>query len=495
MLDGVNGASKRDLLIALGATGLSTLVGSSGYAFAAGNDGGPPSLAEHIGKTVSEARSARLSDETRERVRLCLIDTLGTLAFTSRAAKNDPYLGRIAQRRGIADALILGTRVAAPVEDVAGALAFLIHYSETDDSDFRAEIRASPCVIGPALALAQRPGVAGEDLMAAIAAGYSVQGGLAEPFGPLQDNGLMSAGVWGPAASAAVAARMLRLDPSQTANAISLAMGAAGGAFQYFYDQTEEKRLILARAARAGVESALLAQRGEHGARLIFEGRAGVFAWLRELTNEAPDLSQIANVIARLDGPTFIYPKFFAASSSIIPTLEALMPLVAQGLRAGDVERFSFRGDPAIRGPVRAKLEKFEAPQTSIGAKTNYAYMVAYYLTHGKADAGTIAKSRFDDPSVLALAAQTRFEDQKGLDSYIVLYMKSGETRVVQTADQVPSKPAPQAQALRDMKFRDLVEPIHGKAGAAELKRLASSLVDRNPSASIVAQIQKLLLK
>jgi len=487
--------SKRDVFMALAATGLGALVGSGGSAQAAGTTSEPPSLVEQIGKIVSEARGTSLSNETRERVRLSLLDTLGTLAFTARAAKNDPYLARIGQRRGIGDAMILGRRVAAPVEDVAGALSFLIHYSETDDSDFRAEIRASPCVIGPALALAQSEGVTGDDLMAAIAAGYSVQGGLAEPFGPLQDDGLMSAGVWGPAASAAVASRMLRLNPSQTAHAISLAMGAAGGAFQYFYDQTEEKRLILARAARAGVESALLARSGEHGARLIFEGRAGIFALLGRLTNTAADTTQIADVVNRLDGPTFIYPKFFAASSSIIPTLEALMPQIADGLRANDIERFALRGDPAIRGVVRVKLEKFEPPQTSIGAKTNFAFMVAFYLTHGKADAGTIAKARIDDPAILSLAAKTRFEDQKGLDSYIVLYMKSGEIRVIQTADQIPSKPAPQAQALRDMKFRDLVEPIHGKARADELKQLAMSLTDAGSTKATINKIHSKLLQ
>lgn len=433
----------------------------------------PASMIEEIGAVIANSNAKNLSAETHERVTACLVDNLATLTFTADAAKNDPYLSRIARRSGRRDVRIIGTGTRAPMEDASGALSFLIHYAETDDSDFRAELRASPIVIGPALAIAQRFGASGNDLYAAIAAGYSVLGGLAAPFGALQPYGLMSSGFWGAAASAAVTSRLMKLSPTQTANALSLALSAAGGTFQYYYDQTEEKRLILGRAARAGTESALLASEGEHGARHILEGSAGIYGLLSKLTDRKPDVSGVVDAVRRLDGPLFIYPKFYAASSSITPSLEALHPLLREGLAADAVDFIALRADPVLWAPVKAKLGVFERPSTLIGAKINYAFMVAFLLTYGAADAATVSKADFSEDRVLRLAERVRFEPRNGLESHIVIGLKDGSVREAEVPNQRPGDPAPLATAMREDKFRALTEPVIGRRSSAALRNLA----------------------
>ncbi len=436
-------------------------------------DRSPASMIEEIGAIVSNSNAKNLSAETHERVTASLVDNLATLTFTADAAKNDPYLSRIARRSGRRDALIIGTGKRAPMEDASGALSFLIHYSETDDSDFRAELRASPIVIGPALAIAQRFGASGDDLYAAIAAGYSVLGGLASPFGALQPYGLMSSGFWGAAASAAVTSRLMKLSPAQTASALSLALSAAGGTFQYFYDQTEEKRLILGRAARAGAESALLAAEGERGARHILEGSAGIYGLLSKLTDHQPDVSGVVDAVRRLDGPLFIYPKFYAASSSITPSLEALHPLLREGLTGDAVDFIALRADPILWAPVKAKLDVFERPSTLIGAKINYAYMVAFLITYGAADAATVSKANFSEERILRLAERVRFEPRKGLESHIVVGLKDGTVLETEVPNQRPGDPAPLAAAMREDKFRALTEPVIGQRSSASLWKLS----------------------
>ncbi len=467
------------------------LAPSAAWAQAAALPG--PSLSQTIGVTIAGADARRLAPAVRERARLCLIDNLGTLAFTAKASRGDHYLHRLAQRGGAPEARVLGTDLRLPWEDAAGALAFLIHYSETDDSDFRAELRASPTVMGPVLALAQRPGVTGADVEAAIAVGYSVLGGLAQPVGATQDDGLMSAGVWGPSASAAVAARLLRLSPAQTAHALGLAAGAAGGLFQYFYDQTEEKRLIVARAARSGVEAALLAQQGETGPAHIYEGRAGLYPVLAALTQTKLDTSGVASTIARLDGPLYIYPKFFAASSSITPSLEGLAPSVAEGLRASQVLGISLRGDPTRYAVVGSKLDHFTAPETLIGAKINYAYMLAFMLVHGAADAATVGAARLDDPRVADLARRVRFEPVAGHPGAVVVRLTSGEIRELAIPNQAPGSVAPPALALRRAKFDRLAGAGMGAARAARLDALGQTAFAAPSAAAWVGQVQSLM--
>ena len=465
---------------------------AAGPAVAASGDAS--TMSAGIGQAVSAVDAASLTPEVVDRVRLCLVDNLGTLAFTGRAARHDHFLHRLAARGGRPEASVVGTRLRTPWEDAAAAAAYLIHYSETDDSDFRAELRASPTVMGPALALAQWPGVTGADLTAAIAAGYSVLGGLAAPVGPTQDDGLMSAGVWGPSASAAVAARMMRLDPRQTANALGLAAGAAGGLFQYFYDQTEEKRLVVARAARAGVESALLAAQGEVGPARVYEGQAGLYRVLGALTGSKPDVSGVVAAVRRMDGPLYIYPKFFAASSSITPSLEALAPAVAAGLSAGEVERVALRGDPARYGVVASKLDHFETPGTVIGAKINYAFMMAFMLVNGAADAATVAAARLDDARVIALARKFAFEPAPGDPGHVVLHLRSGQSRVLPIPNQRPGSVAPAALELRAMKFDRLAGSSLGAARAAALRRVAGGGPEATSGRRWIGELQALLL-
>jgi 2-methylcitrate dehydratase PrpD len=348
-------------------------------------------------------------------------------------------------------------------------------------------------VIGPAFALASAAGASGADLVAAICAGYSVLGGLAEPFGPTQDDGLMSAGVWGPSASAAVASRMLRLTAAQTANAIALAAGAAGGTFQYFYDQTEEKRLVVARAARAGVEAALLARAGEVGPRHALEGPAGLYALLSRLTGERPDYAQTPNVVARLDGPLFIYPKFFSASSSITPSLEALSPLVSNGLRSPAVERVTLRGDPARYEVVARKLTQFEVPSTLIGAKINYAFMVAFYLVHGVANAAALERARLDDRAVSELARRVRFEPVPGGAGEIVLQLRPAGSRTVTIQNIAPGSFAPLAPELRREKVRSLTQEALGASGGRIIERLARGLPTSRSSRNWIKVVDRAL--
>ena len=371
---------------------------------------------------------------------------------------------------------MLGQGFRAPYEDAAAALAYLIHYAETDESDFRAELRASPTVMGPALALMQHPGVRGEDAYAAIAAGFSVLGGLAQPVGATQGDGLMAAGVWGPSAAAAVAARLLRLDAGRTANALALAAGAAGGTFQYYFDQTEEKRLIVARAARMGVEAALLAAAGEIGPAHAYEGQAGLYALMARIRGAKPDIGGVAATVARLDGPLYLYPKFFAASSSITPSLEALAPLVQSGLRAEQVEGVALRGDPARYKVVGGKLAHFEPPATPIGAKLNYAYMVAFMLVHGEADAATEAAAPMNAPPVLDLARRVRFDPVEGDAGHVVVRLKDGRVLERAVENRAPDEIAPPALDLRRRKIASLTRPTLGVRGVSLVLACADAL-------------------
>jgi 2-methylcitrate dehydratase PrpD len=410
-------------------------------------------VAERLGQAISGLRYEDMSEEVIERTKWTVLDNIATLAYTTHLSRNDPYVRRARARGGAAEALFWGTGKAIPVEDAAAGNAWLIHAAETDDSDFRASLRASPVVMGPALAVASRERASGKDFLLSLAAGYTILGRLAEPLGPLQLKGYMSSGVWGPSASAAVSAKLMKLDSTATTNAIAIAAGAGGGSFQYFYDQTEEKRLVVARAARAGVEATLLACKGEVGAHRIYEGQAGLYRLYGGERAASIDYARLSSDFAALEGPLRLYPKFFAASASIIPFLEA-MP--KDPIDAKQVTGFVIRGNADAARIYKAKLDHYEAPRTLIGAKTNLAFVIALYLTRGSADPFDFTPEALADPEINRLAATGRFEATDSLQTELEIGLANGKSVKVIPLQSDGSRTEPFMREARMKKYRSL---------------------------------------
>lgn len=434
-----------------------------------------PALATRLGAAVNALRPGDMSAEVLRRTKATVLDVLGTLAYTARTNGRDPYIARLRERGGAPEARVLGIGVCTSSEDAAGALAYLIHGAETDDSDFRAELRASPVVMGPALASAAAADATGAEFLLSAAVGYTLMGRVAAPFGPLQPRGWMSSGVWGSGAGAAVAARAFRLDAGKSGQAVALGAAAGGGPFQYYYDQTEDKRLVVARAAVAGVGAARLAELGEHGSPRIYEGVAGLFHNIDSKVIVETD--RIAKGLAALEGPLYLYPKFYAASSSILPALEGL----ARAERSGTLRREGVVGVTLREGRTRgrvvaAKLSNFEPPETIIGAKLNWAFMVALYLVRGEAALDRVGPATLRDPEVLRLAQRIDFEPiDDSLPASVVVRYADGRHLVVEPNIIDTKQPAPFAAEARIAKFERLTAAL-SPGSRRELKRLADTV-------------------
>lgn len=417
----------------------------------------PRPLASQLGEIVARAEFETLSDEVERRVRLTIIDNLASLAAATPQHCDDPFIARLRSRGGAQEAWVPGCGFRLPSEEAAAAIAYLIHANETDDSDFRAELRASPPIFGAALAAAQANRSDGRRFATALTVGYSVQGALASAYGPLQPR-FMTSGIWGAPGAASASANAFGLNAEEIGAAISLSASAAAGPFQYFYDQSEDKRIIIARAARSGVEAAWLARGGERGAPAMLEGRAGLFAALDPERAQALNTQRIVENAAQLDGPLYIYPKFFAASSSIIPFLESIAPAWAErGLNADDVAHFTLSAEPAWARVLADKIINFEPPSSAIGAKLNFSFVVALYMTRGSAGPQDYTDATLADPAILDLAQRARFEElEVGAGTRLEITLRSGEVLRIEPNRIDPTAPAPEALFLRERKFDQL---------------------------------------
>ncbi|NBB16829.1 hypothetical protein GVN21_15805 [Caulobacter sp. SLTY] len=476
--------TRREMLQAAGAAVLAAGAGSAARA-------AERSLSGQLAQAIVALRGTTPPPEVIERTIWTVIDNLGAMIFAGRTREVQPYLDLATSRTGAPAARIVGTGRTAPVEAAAGANAFLIHANEVDDGDLRSQLRASAVIMSSAMAIAEAFDVSGPAFLKACALGYTVQGRLAAPLGPTQGRGWMASGVWGPPAAAAMAADMLGLDAAKITSAIGLAGVASGGPFQYFYDQTEEKRLIVARAARAAVESALLARAGEVGASQILEGPAGLYRLIGGPSAPIPTAEALTADLARLEGPLFIRPKYFAASHSIIPTLDG-MAEDTPGLKADQIESFLVRGDAGWARVLAAKVDRFEAPATRIGAMMNFSYVLALVLVRGRA-----MPADFDgppDPAAIALAGKGRFAvepERRGLR--VEFRLKDGRLLTAEARYPGPDEQAPPEEARRLAKFRALTADRLAPANQDRVMRHCRTLPEAGSMRAWAGELQSLL--
>ncbi len=146
-------------------------------------------------------------------------------------------------------------------EDAAYVNGTLIHSLLTDDAHPGVLLHPGAVVVPVALALGEQRRCDGEGFVQAIAAGYRVMAALAAPVAERTAAlGFRNTALFGPAAAAATAARLLELDENRAAAAVMFALGSSGGTLQALRTGSSEWRIQPGIAARIGIVAARIAE-------------------------------------------------------------------------------------------------------------------------------------------------------------------------------------------------------------------------------------------
>jgi 2-methylcitrate dehydratase PrpD len=369
----------------------------------------PAAPSATLARFVAEAT---VPADVRRTARRYLLDWLGS-ALAGGELEPPRMVQAVAEELGGASqatVLASGARSSAPLAALVNAAAS--HVLEMDDLDRASISHPGAPVIAAALAVGERDGASGEELLDAIAIGYEAMIRIGEALGPAHYEHWHMTGTAGTFGAAAAASRLARLDAPTTLMALGSAGTMTAGLWEFLADGAMSKQLHPAKAAHDGVLAALLAARGFTAATRILEGPKGLFAAM------APD-SDAGAIVAGLDprmsawrigGVSF---KVHASCRHTHPAVDAALALREQhGLRPDEVERVAVR----IYTQALGLLEGME-PTTPYAAKFSLPYCVAAALAHGD-----LAPQRFSEPAiaeaeVLALAGRISFAPDPELDA------------------------------------------------------------------------------
>lgn len=217
-----------------------------------------PGLTRQLAEFVSGLAFEKLPQTAVETAKRGAIDTVGVM-FAGRDEPVAKFATELAAAAAGGEARLLFDRGFAHSQDAALANGTAAHALDYDDVAL--EGHPSVVLVPAILAEGERLGASGRDLITAYVAGYETWGELLDrDEDQHHGKGWHPTAVFGTVAAAAAAARLARLDPARTGNALGIAASLAGGLVANFGSMT--KPFQAGRAAQSGILAARLAGRG-----------------------------------------------------------------------------------------------------------------------------------------------------------------------------------------------------------------------------------------
>jgi len=349
-----------------------------------------PGLTSYVGKFVTETRYEDIPEEVLELGKKSILDGLG-LALAGSKAETGAICRQFVATSGVCDgkATIIGSARKTSPRFAAFVNGVSIHADDFDDTQLAAAkdrvygllVHPTVPVLPAALALAERGGVSGKELMLAYHLGVEVECKIAEAISPRHyQDGFHSTGTCGPFGAAAACARLRRFDLSKTLNTFGLVASQAGGLRENFGTMT--KPFQAGHAAESGMVAAELVALGWSAAEKILEADRGFF-------HAAGGSYDPSAIVGKLGKPwTFVSPgvslKPYPSGSLAHPAMTEMMRLLsANDIQASQVEKV----DVGANHNMTTTLLHHQ-PKTGLEAKFSMEFCIAILLLERKAGLG-----------------------------------------------------------------------------------------------------------
>src|SRR5467141_1437426 len=430
-----------------------------------------PGVTEYVGRFVTTTRYEDIPGEVIALGKKSILDGLG-LALAGSKAQTGALCRQYLENLGVCDgkSTIIGSARKTSPRFAAFVNAVSIHADDFDDTQLAvAKDRVYGLLVHPTvpvlpatLALAERGGVSGKELMLAYHLGVEVECKIAEAISPRHyEDGFHSTGTCGPFGSGAACAKLLQFDVSKIRNTFGLAASQSGGLRENFGTMT--KPFQAGHAAESGLLSAELISLGWTAAEQILEAERGFFhAFGGSFNPEA--------IMDRLGKPwTFTSPgislKPYPSGSLSHPAMTELARLInAHKLKPTQVQKLDVGANHQMTTTLL-----HHRPKTGLEAKFSMEFCMAILLLRGKAGLGEFSDKVVQGTDVQEMIGRVNFfvdpeAESTGYDkmtSLLRIHLKDAKV-ITGRADCAKGSPA------NPMTFEEAAAKFRGCAEFAE---------------------------
>ena len=334
----------------------------------------------------------------------------------------------------------------------------------------------TPEVVPPALAIAERDGRSGRDLIVALAAGFEVttRVGIGADYPAMRARGWHGPGVLGPFGAAAAVGRLRGFDAETMAKAFGLAGSQAAGTFAAW--GTPTVKFHQCRGALSGLMAALLAEQKFLATREFLTAKDG--GLYNSYSNGGKPELATADLGKRWELEQ-IALRLWPSASSIQGMNTALFDLVeANDIDPAKVKQLRVRVNQTVFD-LHGKLAKYKA---KFDALISAHYTAAVILHDRKLTLAQFEPARYDDPKVRRFAAEQvdvqADPSLSGVQAAVEIEMTDGKVLSARCTHPRGSAENPLTWAQIEGKLRTYADGVLAPAHVDELVGLVSRLED-----------------
>ena len=430
-----------------------------------------------LAKYMAKARQRTLAPDVAREARHRILDTLAAMVSGARLKPGEMAIKYVRSQGGVAEASVVTTDIRTSAINAALANAMFAHADETDD--FHPATKAHPgCSVVPAaLAMAEREGSSGTELLNAVTLGYDLCCRFLLALGADQVRAAhrSAEGTSSTMGSVGAAASLARLDEKGMRHALSYAAQQVSGIWSWVRDAEHVEKAFdfSGMGARNGVTAAIMAQMGFSGVWDVLDGEHNA---LLALSAEPRPEEMVAGLGSRyFVSETAIKP--YSVGYPIQAPLDAFLRLRREhGLSADKVERI------VVRLPADGARVVNDRSMPDV----NCQHIIAVALVRGTVSfEDSHSYERMADPEVRAAKARVQLvADAELMDpaaprsGLVEVTLKDGRSVSHFTRHAPGTKENPMDTESVNSKARLLMEPVLGSMQTEEVIRRVNALED-----------------
>jgi 2-methylcitrate dehydratase PrpD len=338
----------------------------------------------------------------------------------------------IAQWGGAPESTVIYYPKKVPAPMAAQANATMGHALDYDDVHDLAVMHPAVPIVPAAMAIAEsRGGISGKEFITAVAVGVDMICRLAlaawpgyDPKSPETRNiafqservkqGWHLTTLMGYLTVAGVVAKLIGLDEERMANAFGIAYHQCGGNLQGRDDGAQTKRLGPGFATRAGVASALMAEKGITGAKNCIEGNIGLY---RMFFQGGYDRETLTSGLGKHFEGINVSIKPYPCCRGIHPSVDTMMGLIAEhDVRLDEVKEIRVFVDAGGYQMLSMPFDVKARPRTPVDAQFSIPWGVATALARRKVGVEHYTEEAIKSPDILEAASRIKIVLDHSLD-------------------------------------------------------------------------------
>ena len=236
------------------------------------------SIASELAKFLTGTSVDDLPPLALERARMVIASTIASAAMGANIVSSRIIRELARERAGTPEATLwFDGGGPLPVADAARVNAVMSDAAASDDSDLRGIAHIGTIVSTTAIAMAERSGASGRDVLAAMVLGYEIAGRIDEALTPGRGERGFHGSISTIFGGAVAAGTLIKLTPTQMTQAIALAATSIGG-LHVAANTSVAREYHAGLSAMLGIQAALAAYKGYVAEEHVLEMPRGFFA-------------------------------------------------------------------------------------------------------------------------------------------------------------------------------------------------------------------------